>query len=220
MALLILVILAVTPLGSNNYTFQNLNNLFLAAPFCLYTFVKLYRRRSSQPMFTHLAFPWKAGVGMVAAMILVQSIGFHLNFAFRDGMDGTPRDYRFTGESSLQGMKTTAENGEALQGLMDWAQEEITEKQELLLYGNCPGLSFLLDMPVAIGTAWPDLDSYSYTAFDDDLTQITNLPVVIIRGEEWAGELSQSKGERLLGFLEENHYNVAYQNEMYTVYLN
>ena len=45
-AVIVLVITLVTPLGSNNFTFQNLNNLFIAMPFTFYTGVKIFRRKT------------------------------------------------------------------------------------------------------------------------------------------------------------------------------
>ena len=45
-AVMTLVITVVTPLGSNNYTFQNLNNLFITMPFAFYTYVKIFRRKA------------------------------------------------------------------------------------------------------------------------------------------------------------------------------
>ena len=72
-----LVIIVITPLGSNNYTYQNINNLFIVAPITLYAFVKLFRRRYSVETRV-LHFPWKAMTAVLFAMILLQSAGFLL----------------------------------------------------------------------------------------------------------------------------------------------
>lgn len=218
-AILSLVIVAVTPLGSNNYTFQNLNNLFLAAPFGLYAFVKLYRRKIKKELWHQLEFPWKSVIAVLGFMILLQSIGFHSQFVFRDGMDGTDRDYKFESPAVVAGMKTTEDNGEELTALMKFAEERKWEEKKAIFYGDCPGLGFLLQMPTAIGSAWPDLDSYGYETFCKEIDQIEDKPVVIIRKQENMGEQAASKKEYLKKFMKENNYVNVYGSEIYTVYV-
>lgn len=221
MAVLTLVILAITPLGSNNYTFQNLNNLFLLAPFTLYSYVKLYRRRGGKSLLWELAYPWKAMVVMVGIMIVIQSVGFHWQFAFRDGMDGTPRTAGIADAKALAGMKTTKANAVALEGLTTYIKEADLAGTEVILYGNCPGLSFLLEMPFAIDTAWPDLDSFPVETFQENLRDIEEtgaFPAVIMRDVSAASEYAELKREYLLDFLQRNRYEVKYNNTSYSVY--
>lgn len=218
-AVMVMVITAVTPLGSNNYTFQNLNNLFLTAPFALYTYVKIFRRKAGRGILFQIRFPWQAMVAMLGVAILVQSVGFHSQFVFRDGMDGTKRSYVFENPKALAGMKTTEENGEALSGLIGYIEEKELEQEEVILYGDCPGLSFLLNMPFAIGTSWPDLASYPYETFVEDLISLKEAPVVIIRNVSTGGEQSVQKKEYLHSFLNSNEYVNVYNNGSYGVYV-
>ena len=219
-AVLVLVITAVTPLGSNNYTFQNLNNLFLTAPFTLYTFVKIFRRKSNRGKnkWKNLHFPWKAMLTMIGIMIMIQSIGFHSYFVFRDGMDGSKRDYTFESPKSLQGMMTTTANGKSLGELIAFVEKRDYEDKELLLYGDCPGLSFILDMPVAIGTSWPDLGSYPYDAFVTDIENLEEAPMVILR-EVSMDQQSEKKKQYLTNFLYSNEYSNVFNNGTYGVYV-
>lgn len=218
-AVLTLVITVVTPLGSNNYTFQNLNNLFLTMPFAFYTYVKIFRRKAGVGMMSQITFPWKAMVIMLWAAIMIQSIGFHSQFVFRDGMDGTPRNYRFEEPKVLAGMHTTGENGEALQTLMNYLGEKDLQEKKVILYGDCPGLSFLLDIPFAIGTSWPDLASYHYETFVQDLEELEEFPMVIIRNVNTGGEQSLQKKECLMTFMNCNGYVNIYNNGTYGVYI-
>lgn len=217
-AVLVLVILVITPLGSNNYTYQNLNNLFLAAPFTLYTFVKVFRYRRGEGLLSGLSFPWKAMVAAAGAMILMQSIGFHFTFSFRDGMDGTPRDYLLREPEVVAGMKTTAVNGKELQGLLRYIKEHIPQDSKLLLYGNCPGISFLAGRPVAVETSWPDLDSVSLSAFQRQVEEMEELPVIIIHAPVVETEWEVEKMRCVNEFMEKNQYTPAYSSESYTVY--
>ena len=217
-AVMTLVITMVTPLGSNNYTFQNLNNLFLTMPFAFYTYVKIFRRKAGVGMMSQITFPWKAMVAMLWAAIMIQSAGFHSQFVFRDGMDGTQRNYRFEEPKVLAGMHTTRENGEALQTLMNYLGEKDLQEKKVILYGDCPGLSFLLDIPFAIGTSWPDLASYHYETFVQDLEELEEFPMVIIRNVNTGGEQSLQKKECLMEFMKSNEYVDIYTNGTYGVY--
>ena len=212
-----LVITVITPLGSNNYTMQNLNNLFITAPYAVYTYVKIFRRREGAYGF--VSFPWKAMVGMLAAMIMVQNMGFHSQFVFRDGMDGTKRDYTFVEPKTLAGMHTTDGNGEALADLTNYIEEKGLKTEEVVLYGDCPGLSFILDMPFAIGTSWPDLASYPYETFVSDLEDLEKAPVVIVRNINTGGEQSVAKKEYLMAFMNSHEYVNIYNNGTYGVYV-
>ena len=218
-AVMVLVITLVTPLGSNNYTFQNLNNLFITMPFAFYTYVKLFRRKAGVGMISRITFPWKAMLAMLWAAIMIQSVGFHSQFVFRDGMDGTKRSYEFEEPKVLAGMRTTEGNGEALQTLLQYLEERDMEQQEVILYGDCPGLSFLLDMPFAIGTSWPDLASYPYETFVRDLERLEKAPMVIIRNVSIGGEQSVQKKEYLTAFMNTNEYVNIYNNGTYGVYV-
>ena len=158
-------------------------------------------------------------MAVMGTMILVQSIGFHSQFVFRDGMDGSARDFRFKGPAVVAGMKTTQKNGEELSALMEYVKNNEWYNREVVLYGDCPGLAFLLQMPVAAGSAWPDLDSYGYDTFVHDLDHMEQEPVAIIRNVEPVGEQATAKKKYLMDYLEKNDYINAYAGEEYSVYI-
>ena len=220
--MLSLVILCITPLGSNNYTYQNLNNLFLTAPITVYAFVKWFRRRYPAEKKV-LLFPSKAMVSALALMILIQSVGFHLVFVFRDGMDGTKRNTTIMEPKAVAGMKTTKINAKALSGLLVYMEKEHdadNSETEIraVYFGDCPGLAYLLRKPAAIDTTWPDLASYSLTQFEDSLASLEDRPVIIIRNVESDSEVWIAKKEVLQDYMSAKHYESAYENEGYTVY--
>lgn len=218
-AVIVMVITLVTPLGSNNYTFQNMNNFFVIIPFAFYTYVKIFRRKAGVGLISQITFPWKAMAAMLWAMIIIQSVGFHSQFVFRDGMDGSKRNYKFEEPKVLAGMHTTGVNGDALQDLLQYLEEKELKQQEIVLYGDCPGLSFLLNKPFAIGTSWPDLASYPYETFVQDLDELENSPMVIIRNVSTGGEQSILKKEYLTSFMNTNEYVNIYNNGTYGIYV-
>lgn len=223
-----LVVLYITPLGSNNYTYQNLNNLFLTAPITIYAFVKLFRRRYPKEKQV-LTFPWKAMVAAIAFMITIQSIGFHINFVFRDGMDGTKRDAVLHEPAVVAGMKTTKENAENLGALLAYiekkkeaaqlgselAGEELTEA---IYYGDCPGLPFLLQIPSAIDSSWPDLDSFSVKQMEENLSSLEQMPLIIMRHTEPTSHSFTEKQEMLQDYMSVRHYEAVYENAGFSVY--
>lgn len=217
-AVMVIVITLVTPLGSNNYTMQNLNNLFLTAPFTLYTYVKIFRKKSGTGMTAQITFPWKAMLMMLGIMIMVQSVGFHGRFVFRDGMDGSVREYKFENQKVLTGMRTTKVNGQPLNELLGFMEKKSQKAGEVILYGDCPGLSFLLNMPFAISTAWPDLASYSYSAFVEEVDALEKAPLVIIKNIDTGGEQRVQKKEYLMNFMERYSYENIFSNGTYEVY--
>ncbi len=223
-----LVVICITPLGSNNYTYQNLNNLFVVAPITVYAFVKLFRRRY-QAEIQPLMFPWKAMAAAMGMMILVQSIGFHFGFVFRDGMDGTKRDTVLTAPKVVAGMKTTQENAKNLGGLISYieSQKKFAQSEEggaevdlteAVYYGDCPGLPFLLQIPSAIDSSWPDLDSFAIEQMEENLMELQEKPVIIMRKTEPTSDSFVEKKELLQDYMSARHYEAVYENDGYTVY--
>lgn len=167
-ALIVLIQIFVTPLGSNNKLFPIINNLFLAAPFTLWVGRELFL--STKGKSVHI--PWKCMTAVFGLMVLIQSVGFHMQFVFLDGVWGEKRDTPVTGNPKTEGIYTNKENAETFMDLVEFARERDFAGREVILYGEVPGLSYFLDMPTAISTAWPDLDSYRLVQFTRDMEKV------------------------------------------------
>lgn len=210
-----MLIILITPLGSNNYTYQNINNLFVVAPITLYAFVKLFRRRyAAEKRVLH--FPWKAMVAVLGGMILLQSAGFHSQFIFRDGMDGTPRDTMLRTPQVVANMWTTQKNAEDIGGLLAFMENETNK--EAVYFGDCSGLPFLTGIPAAIDSSWPDLESYAVSQFETELEELGTEPLVIVRNVEKESQAYVEKKEILHDYMSAKHYESVYENNGYTVY--
>ena len=158
----VLVILLVTPLGSNNYTYQNMNNMFLIAPYTWWMCWLLWKKTGNKSIH----FPWQAFAGLILFMTFVQGIGFGCHYVFRDGIYGEERLYTVNNSPVLKGMYTTEENAESLTGLIDFCGKNGVGEKPLLFWGDAPGLSYILDTPSAIFTTWPEIPSNSYGELD------------------------------------------------------
>ena len=195
LAVLVLLEIFLTPLGSNNQLYPIINNLFLAAPFLLWTAADAVSDR----------LWWCAPVTLLTVFVLWQSIGLHREFAFQDGIWGEPRDMKVEIPEKATGVYTNLENGALIEELALYVQEEGLSGRETIAYGELAGLHYLLDMPPALSTAWPDLDSYRMTEYRRDLSAVEDRiqageePPVIILSAAVAAYLSDD-GEAINWF--------------------
>lgn len=182
-AVLVLIVIAITPLGSDNHIYTNINNMFVVAPFTLYEVFRFVRGtgNKTEPIRTlqnAIAYPVKAVLAMSVLMLLVQSVGFGVCYVFRDGSAAVPRDTMITGNETLRGMYTGRENAKTLEELTQFCENNGLVGKEVILYGGSamaegiPGLSYYMKMPVAISNSWPELESYPYEAMKREIEEI------------------------------------------------
>lgn len=242
-----MVVILITPLGSNNYVWPTLNNLFFVAPV---TFWMVYRfarwgRESIDSMGRVPFYPAKAMLSAMVLMFLLQSIGLGCFYVFKDGETGEKRSVKVAGNEVLAGMYTSAMNAETLEEISIFMTEHSKdyEGRELILYGNIPGLSYYLDRAPAIFTSWPDLATNSLDRLTVDLEELDALmdekgeerPLVIVNPgyaayiEQDAEALEQlgvdvatlgadEKLQAITQFVKENDYKQAFSNEAFVIY--
>ena len=167
-AVFLLVIIFITPLGSNNGLYPIMNNLFLAVPFFLWVIYDWFRASAGSLR----SLTWKVPLVILLVFVLVQSIGFHGCFVFQDGVWGEKRDTQIETPAKAAGVYTNQDNGELLEELAIYVQTAGLSGRQIICYGEIPGLGYLLDMPPALSTFWPDLDSYRMVEFDRDMEQV------------------------------------------------
>lgn len=252
LALLVLLQILLTPLGSNNGLAPMINNLFITAPFtiwCAYRWFRLAEgntyKDSDRSLYGKLKnnighLPWKSMLLIFGIMLCVQSTGFHWEFVFGDGVWGEARDTLAAEPPKAEGIYTNRENAECLSDLIAYARENGLIGKQVILYGEIPGLSYLLDMPGAVSTTWPDLDSYRLAQFEEDIKTVINRmneerPVVIVasgvaayytedaEAYKWFGVNPDEYGadmkmEILRQFLMEYEYQETFSNMRYVVY--
>lgn len=241
---LTLILIGITPLGSNNHLYPNINNMFLVLPFGLLFFCRFLKElREEGELFFGKAenrmslFPVRAMLGMFLAVLSVQCLLFGAVFTFRDGMSGQKRDTKIEKNDILKGMTTNAPLAEAIEGLTEYVEEEGLSDRSVILYGQIPALSYILDMPPAISTSWPDLASYNYEVLEEDMEKLRGQPSgskkpLIILGAgpaQWIGGAEMTaeekayhkldeKWELIYGYMTEQGYEECYGNGMFFVY--
>lgn len=242
-----LIVILITPLGSNNHIWPVLNNLFFVTPvifWMIYRFVAWGRTYLDTTAKVPL-FPVKAMFSAILIAFFIQAIGVGCGYVFLDGEMGEARSYKVEGNSVLAGMRTTAVNAEVLEEITIFMAEHKAEyeNKELILFGNIPGLTYYLDKAPAIYTSWADLDTNPLARLKDDLAEITatkgkdeqERPLVIITpqlaaylsGDEeamnyWGTDKDSCDGnEKLVAisqFMKDNFYEQAFANEAFVVY--
>lgn len=219
LAVISLVIIMIAPLGSNNYTYQNLNNMFVVMPvsvimgFYIINNVVLKGDRAYGIPVTSMFFA-------LLFCIVIQSFGFNLKFVFRDGMRGEPRDTEIVGIESLQGMYTNSEHANNLMGMGNYIENICPDS--LILYGDCPGLTYILNRPSALFSSWADLDSNPVEMVETDLIKIAESGenvAVIIRNNVSDSINYEKKMNLIQQFISENSYALSYEDTEFSVYI-
>lgn len=239
-----LILIAMTPLGSNNHLYPNMNNMFLVFPFglsLLWRFLKkMYEAGGiivGKAEIEISLFPVRAMFTAFLGVMCLQCLMFGAVFTFRDGMSGQKRDTKIEKNAILKGMVTNAPLAEAVEGLTEYIETEGISDRSVILYGQIPGVSYMLNMPPALSTSWPDLASYHYEVLAEDMEKLrvqtseADRPLIIlgsgperwIRGEELTEtELVQyminEKWFMIYDYMVEQGYEKCFENGMFTVY--
>lgn len=216
-----MILIVVTPLGSNNHLYGSINNLFLVAPFTLwmcFRFVKWLPERLNIGKYKDLigTYPVKAMCVCIFTMILIQTTLFGWTFVFQEGNGGENLNTEITNSDILQGMLTTADRAEVLEAICSYVEDNGLKGKEVLLYGELPAMSYYLEMPFAI-SAWPDLPSYNYEIMVQDLAELEcqiatgerELPVILLEVKQGSFLLEGESALDKLGVSEEQKAKIV-----------
>lgn len=189
-----IIIILITPLGSNNHLYSAINNLFFVAPFTIWLCYRFFRwipnawEIRKKEVFT---YPLKAMLGCILFMIILQSTLFANCFVFQEasGEDNSVKYLRARVENNdiLKGMWMQEERATVLSEISEYVDEQGLKGKEIIVYGEIPAMPYFLEMPFAI-SSWPDLRSYNYSVLQKDLSKIQEdvsvngreLPVVLM----------------------------------------
>jgi len=224
-AMVVLVVL-LTSLGSNNKVFPSMNNLFVAAPYTLWQCWRFCAHVTEKHIrgFTLSAFPAKGLLAAFLCMCLFQFGGFGIKFVFAEATGVYDLSSSVENNDILRNIRMNPEKARWLTELSEYVEERGLRGREVILYGNVPALSYYLQMPSAFNP-WSDLRSYSYDTMAGDLeekerqiqTGSAERPVVLVNYLQ--GGLEQDEKWKLIqDFMERNGYELDWQNDRFAVY--
>ena len=240
LAVIVIIVIGITPLGSNNQLYANLNNMFLVVPFVNQVLVKItagakeHGVKIKRNTLEISKWPLIIMSSVCMIMLIWQSLQFGNVFVFRDSV---PRNSEVTSIPAVAGMKTNEANAVQLEELGEYVAEAGLTGREVLLFGDVPALSAYLQMPFVM-TPWPDLASYSNATFESELEKVLtdidkNRPVIILGANFYDFLTNQLEDievrntyEAKYGFkisllrdmIEKNDYVCTFANEAYVIY--
>lgn len=219
-AAMVIVIIAITPLGSNNALYPVYNNLFLIAPFIFAMGMKYIGVKKNELLWTT-----KLALVVMIFMLMLQSLLFGWTFTFRDegfmvGIDTAIRENRV-----LRGMYTSGERAELIDELSAYVYDADLTGKKVILYGEIPFASYALEMPCALSSSWADLNTVlSADAMKKELDALKEPPVVIIAADRYENLLDappadNEKALLIAEYMQNNRYEETFRNEKFVVYL-
>lgn len=240
-SMIILTIILINPLGSNNQFYTYINNMFLIAPYILGALhyilkeKKFYALCFEEKKYVVSSYPIciLMVVGMVTYTVL--SLGYGRYYSYRDRLENGVRDTTVENVECLKGMYTGATNARQLNDLAVYVKGADMEGKKALFFG-VPGLSAYLEIPYLM-TPWPDLESFSEEDFAMGIDSIkdnmeSDRPVIMVTREfydylcEEVIDLVRyyeikgmygDKAEVLRTFIEEYRYSCTFANDKYAV---
>ncbi len=206
MAGIVIIIIMVTPIGSNNGLFPAFNNLFIALPWFAHR-VYMLLRKPEKPGYTFKRLPdkykkKKRVVRIFAviksyfsfypikitaiAVLLLNLVVFTLfgyGFTFAEARNAENPHFKMTAGKTLEGIRMSEEKAVQMLGLIHFIEANNLKDLDLITYGYIPSLSFYLQMPSAFNP-WMDLPSYRYDVMKDRIKEVINrkeeaLPLII-----------------------------------------
>lgn len=243
---LLLLVILLTSIGSNNGIYPSLNNLFVAAPYTLWQSWRFFRNAEEKWIgkIRLSAFPIKGALAAFLLLCLFQFGLFGVHFVFAEATGVQNADSYVENNEVLRNIRMSEDKALWLTELSAYVGENNLQGQEVILYGRIPALSYYLQMPSAFNP-WSDLDSFSVEQMAlkldetaDAMERTGSRPVIIVEGEYavWlmggadaleesgvsdrrADDLSQDqKWTLLIRFMEEQGYEQDFYNGKFAVY--
>ena len=182
---MLILVLLLTSIGSNNRTFPSWNNLFVAAPYTLWESWRFLLWGGKK--LRGILFPVKAILLTFLGMCMFQAAGFGAVFVFAESTGVQNAAAYVENNSLLKNIKMPADRAQWLTELSDCVEAYGLQGKEVILYGEIPALSYYLQMPSAFNP-WSDLRSYRLETMEKDMAQLekdmaqgeTTKPVILL----------------------------------------
>ncbi len=223
-----LIIIFITPLGSNNVLYSNFNNLYLLAPVVIGTlteilFLQIKRDKDKKEQKWRLSLmPVVEICYLLVGILLLQTFMFHTFFVFGD--EGITGNKKVTVDVNkrIAGILTTEANAKVYSELSQFIQDEGLQGEDCIVWAHSPMVYYAMDLECAIGHTWPMLDSYPYAEFVQDMEFLESYPMVIYEAQYYPNLLEEnseldSKTQQINKLLKEGCYVEVFRNDFFVV---
>lgn len=227
-ALTVLVLIFITPLGSNNVLYSNFNNLYLVAPVVIGTLTDILEKQKDREksekkqLWNVSAIPTVLVGYMLVGLLLVQTGMFHVFFVFGDeGINGNKKQI-VQGNEALYGIYTTEANAEEFSNITAYMGSEQFLDAEYIVWGHSPVLFYALKLDCAIGHIWPTLDSYSQEEMEEDIAALDEYPIIVYEARYYSDLFDDSvewddKTKMICQLIKNGEYTEVYRSEYYAI---
>ena len=228
-AMAVLIVIWITPLGSNNALYPSINNLFIVAPAVLFmwynemlkgrNFFEILDLESRNTMVAS-----RITVALLMISIMIHCMLFGIIFIFRDSGFPYKNHTPVKNNEVLVHMHTNPERAAIIDELSLYVKENNLTGHEAIFYGEIPGLEYILKMPCAISHTWPDLGSFTFEEFKNDIDNLQGTPVIFIN-EDYCADIYSLDGEAdnkeilLSEYMADNEYELRIRIENIAVYM-
>ncbi len=224
---MVVLVILLTSIGSNNEVFPSINNLFVAAPYTFWQCAKFVGNVKGKL----IAFPAKCIVTAFLTLFLFQSVCFGAEFVFAESTGVQNTSATVANNEILKGIQMSPERAEWLSSITAYVEENNLQGREVILYGGIPSLSYYLQMPSSFNP-WSDLDSYSVAQMELKMSELAGEidekgaePPVIIAEKKYVDNFSGEsenmkdiKWQMVLDFMEEYGYEQTFDNGKFVMW--
>ncbi len=227
LGLTVLIIVLITPIGSNNGLYTAFNNMFLTGPFVIGEMFDVFAKDETAGRKTAFRTGVYISALLVCLFVLFQSTAFGITFVFHDASFTQAKFETVDNNPVMKGIRTEAKSAQSLQELNDYLDKNQLKHQKAICYNDTPGLFFYMEEECAISHSWPDLDSFPTEELKEDLERLNSeevYPLFFGKADRDnyltvdLSDLEKEKDKLFAQFLRENHYTIVFQNEKFVLY--
>lgn len=212
--IIVVLIIFISSIGSNNGIYSSLNNLFFAAPYTLwnvYVFVKNAEDIVIKKITLSLV-PLKAMLVAVLLFYGYQTLMFGCTYFYVEAEGAKNVSETVENIPLLEGIKMSPERAEEIMVAYDYVQEHGIQDRESIHVGHRPSIAYYLQLAPAFNS-WPSLHSYHLDQMVLDIEVLQGQinrgevrPPVIITATSYPDYDIDEKWTLLLEFMEVNGY--------------
>lgn len=224
--IIVVLIILITSIGSNNGTYSSMNNLFFAAPYTLWN-VYVFVREAKDIVIKNISLSVVSIKAMLVAVVLFygyQTMMFGCTFFYTEAEGAKNVVETVDNIPLLKSIKMSPEKAELIETSYEYVMKNGLEGRESITVGHRPAIAYYLNLPPAFN-AWHSLHSYSLEQMILDMEELQEQieakqvqPPIIIVSKSYPDFEVDDKWKLLLRFMEENGYERTLEVEEYIFY--